>query len=162
MKKRNEKNITLKKYIYSVLILVGVILLLLYIFSWYNVKKEEKLIKSYLISSKTIESKINNLNDLEQSLKEAPLSYFVLVSYTGNEEVYNIEKRLKRIIDKYKINDIVYYVDATNNLNNMEYLDELNKLFNTKEIDNIPVLIYFEEGKVKDVVNSITNENVTR
>jgi hypothetical protein len=162
MKKRKEKKIELKNYIYSILILAGGILLVIYIFSWYNVKKEEKLMNSYLISSKTIESKINNLNDLEQTIKEAPLSYFVLVSYTGNEDVYNMEKKLKRIIDKYKINDIIYYVDASNNINSKEYLDELGKLFNIKEVTKIPVLIYIEEGKVKDVTSILTVDNIKK
>ena len=157
--KRFKRRIPVKNYIYSILILVGVILLILYLFSWYNVKKEEKLMKSYLISSKTIESKIDNLNDLEQTLSEAPLSYFVVFSYTGNEEGYNMERNLKRVIDKYRLNDSIYYVDASKNLNNQEYIDNLNKLFKTKNVKNIPVIIYVEEGKTKEVLNSITSDS---
>ena len=160
MKKNvNEKKIPFKNYIYAVLILVFSILIVLYIFSWYNVKKEEKLMNSYLITSKTIESKIKDLNTLEQVISEAPLSYFVLVSFTGNEEVYNLEKSIKRYIDKYKLNDSFYYVDASNNKNNSEYLNKLNKIFNTNKINNIPVLIYIDEGNVKEIINDLKIES---
>lgn len=160
MKTFKKRSIPLKNYIYSALILIGIILLIMYIFSWYQVKKEEKILNSYLINSKTIEFKIDNLSDLEQSLSEAPLSYFVLVSYTGDENTYNIEKKLKRIIDKYKLNDIFYYVDATKSKDNGEYIDNLSKIFNTKDIKFVPVLIYVEEGKTKEVLNDITVDSV--
>ncbi len=157
--KKFKRRIPIKNYIYSIIILVGVILLILYIFSWYNVKKEEKLMKSYLISSKTIESKIDNLQDLEQTLSEAPLSYFVIFSYTGNEDVYNMERSLKRVIDRYKLNDSIYYVDASKNLNNKEYINNLNKMFKTKNVKYLPVIIYVEEGKAKEVLNNITSDS---
>ena len=154
-----KKNITLKNYVYTILLFAGIILLILYIFSWYNVKKEERLMNSYLVSSKTIEFKINDLKDLDSILTEAPSTYFVLVSYTNDEKMYNLEKLLKRTIDKYKLNDIFYYIDSSNNKDDINYINDLNKSFKLNNIESIPTLIYIEDNKIKEVINNITNDD---
>ena len=86
-----EKNIPSKNYIYALLILIGGIVLALYIFEWINVKTEEKLMTSYLISSNTINSSIEDFNSLSQILKETSSSYFIYFGYTGDEDVYEFE-----------------------------------------------------------------------
>lgn len=154
-KKENRKIIPLKNYFYSIIILIGIVLLTLYIFSWYKVKKEERLMNSYLLTSKTIESKIDSLEVLEQSLSEAPSSYFVLITYREDENTYNLEKNLKRIIDRYKLNDLFYYVDVTNNKDNEDYKNKLNKIFKVDNINNYPVILYIEDGKTKEVLNDL-------
>lgn len=152
-KKRRKNNI--KNYIYTILLIGGSILIMLYIFSWYNVKKEEKYMKSYLLSTKTIESKVDDLETLKAAISESPLSYFIYISYTGSEDIYNLERSLKRTIDKYKINDIFYYVDLTKECNNKEasYVKDINEMFKV-DIENIPLIIYVNEGKVKQVISS--------
>ncbi|MBE6156808.1 MAG: hypothetical protein E7161_03585 [Firmicutes bacterium] len=144
-----DKYISPKNYLYAILILLGGIILTLYIFEWYQVKKEEKLMTSYLISSKTIESSIEDLNSLNQIRQEAPSSYFIYISYTGDEEIYNLEKDFKRVIDKYKLNDMFYYVDLTKLKNNNEnYLNEIKNSLGIKDLKKIPALIYVHEGKI--------------
>lgn len=158
--KKSKNYINPKNYLYAVLILVGGILLALYIFEWYNVKKEEKLMTSYLISSNTIESSITDLDSLSQIIQEAPSSYFIYLSYTGEENIYNLEKNLKRVIDKYKINDIFYYVDLTQiKEKNLDYLEIINKELNIKNIEKIPSIIYVKDGVVKnsDILTSDNN-----
>ena len=102
---QKSKKINPQNYLYALLVLVGGIIITLYIFEWINVKKEEKLMTSYLISSKTIDSTISDFDSLNQIRQEAPSSYFIYLSYTGNEDIYNFEKELKRVIDKYDLNN---------------------------------------------------------
>lgn len=147
---KNDKYISPKNYIYAFLILVGGIVLTLYIFEWYQVKQEEKLMTSYLISSNTIESNITDIESLEQITQEAPSSYFIYIGYTGDEDVYNLEKELKRVIDKYKLNDEFYYLDITDLKNkNQDYLKEINSKLDVN-LENIPAIIYVKEGKILD------------
>jgi len=148
---KSSNYVSPKNYLYAFLILVGGIILTLYIFEWYQVKKEEKLMTSYLISSKTIESSIEDLDSLNQIRQEAPTSYFIYISYTGDENVYDFEKELKRVIDKYKLNDIFYYVDLTSDKqNNEDYLEKIKNKLDLKDLKNIPVIIYVHEGKILD------------
>ena len=63
------------------LTLVGGILLVLYFFEWYQVKQEEKLINSYLITSNTIESNVKDIDALNQIRQEAASDYFIYLGY---------------------------------------------------------------------------------
>jgi DNA integrity scanning protein DisA with diadenylate cyclase activity len=146
VKKKEEKQYPLKNYIYAVLILIGGILLTLGLFKLYNIKKEEKLSNSYLLSSNTINISIDDLDTLDQIVLEAPSSYFVYISYTGSEQIYRLEKELKKIIDKYKINDIFYYVNVNNYENNKEYLDKIKIAFGVEKLDKIPAIVYIDEN----------------
>lgn len=155
-----ERYIEPKNYLYAFIILIGGILLILYIFEWYNVKKEEKFMSSYLITSNTINLKITGLETLHQIRQEAPSSYFVYLSYTGDEDVYNLEKGLKRVIDKYKLNDMFYYVDLTDlKENNKDYLKIIGSNLEINTLKNIPAIIYVNNGEIleKNILDGINN-----
>lgn len=146
-----EKNIPSKNYIYALLILIGGIVLALYIFEWINVKNEEKLMTSYLISSNTINSSIEDFNSLNQILKETSSSYFIYFGYTGDEDVYEFEKELKRVIDNYKLSDNFYYFDLTKvKEENTNYLNNIKNTLNIKSIEKVPAIIYVHKGKIVD------------
>ena len=149
-KKRSvkEEKIDPKNYIYALLAFVGIILLVLYFFKWYQVKEEEKLMNSYLITTSTIASSVNDLNSLSQIIQEAPDSYFIFLGYTKDEEVYNLEKELKKVIDKYNLNDIFYYVDLTQN--DANYLESIKKTLNINTLTNVPAIIYVHNGEIKE------------
>ena len=146
---KNNK-IPSKNYVYALLILIGGIILALYIFEWINVKKEEKLMNSYLISSNTINSSIKDFDSLSQILKETSTSYFIYFGYREDEEVYNFEKELKRVIDNYNLSDNFYYMDLTEiKKNNENYLNEIKTRLNIKEIERVPAIIYVHKGKIE-------------
>ena len=159
-KKEEKTTINPRNYLYALLILVGGILLALYISKWYAVKKEEKLMTSYLITSNTIQNS-NDLNSFSQLIQEMPSSYFVYISYTGNEEVYNLEKNLKMVIDKYNLNDIFYYVDVTNLTGKENYLEEIKSSLKLPRLKNVPAIIYVDEGKVleSNILDGIKDTN---
>lgn len=159
---KSDRYVNPKNYLYALLILVGGILLVLYIFEWYQVKKEEKLMNSYLITSKTINSKIDDLSSLEQIRQETPSSYFIFLSYTGDEEVYNLEKNLKRVIDKYKLNDMFYYVDVTNLMEQETYLDNIENSLDIQELVRTPAIVYVHEGKIleSNILDGVGNTSL--
>ena len=146
---KQEKRISSKNYLYAFLILVGGIILTLYIFEWMNVKKEEKLMTSYLISSNTIDSSIEDLDSFNQVRQESPNSYFIYLSYTGDEEVYNFEKILKRNIDNYNLRDNLYYIDLTKLMkDNENYIEIVKTKLGIKEIEKVPAIIYVHNGEI--------------
>lgn len=154
----NEKKIGLKNYLLAVVIFIGGIGLTLLIFHLYNIKKEERLMISYLISSNTIESSISDLKSLNLIKQEAPSSYFVYLSYTQDEEIYNFERDLKKLIDKYKLNDIFYYVDLTDyKEKNDEYMNVVKDSLDTDNLKAIPAIVYIQDGKVVDVLDGVKN-----
>lgn len=152
-KKKNTNNyFPIKNYIYGALIIVAIIGLVWYALSWYNVKQQEKLMTSYLISSNTLTSEIQDLNEIVQVLKESPSEYFVYISYNNDENIYRLEKKLKKIIDNYGLKDSFYYINITQEKNDKDIYTRLNDAFNTNTITNVPCILYFKNNILEQTI----------
>ena len=152
------------KHIFSqknILIIVCIVLaLILVIFYGYRVnklKETDTLSKSYLLDSGTVSLEIKNLDEVNQILAESRTEYFVLISYTGNKDTYKLENGLKRILDKYKLNDSFYYLNVKSIMDEDNYLNRLNNAFNTDKIKKVPTILYYRNGKIVDVVTRNDN-----
>lgn len=145
---------TFKNYAY----LIGTILLFAlicwYFISWYNVKQEEKLQNSFLISSNTITYELASVDEAPLVLQEAPNEYFIYISYTGDESIYKLEKNLKKVIDNYVLKDEFYYLNVSENIEDDDLFKKLNKTFKTDKIDSLPCILYYKEGKLIKNIDS--------
>lgn len=161
-KKSKKNNINFKKIFYFILGFLLIIFLIWYIISWKNVKQEEKLMNSYLITSNTLSVEIKDLSETIQVLKESPSEYFVYISYTNDEKVFNFEKKLKKLIDNYNLKDEFYFVNVTNIKDDENFYSEINDTFNTKLINNIPCILHFKNNELKKVIyNKDLNKTYT-
>ena len=155
MKKENkavEKKINSKNYVVVAVIFLILILGSLYLYKWYDVYTEEQVSTSYLMKTKTLVYEVKDLSEIEAVFSETPNEYFVYVSYTGSEDVYNLEEELKPIIEEYKLKDYIYYINVTDMMKKDNYLDELNKALGLEEnkITQVPTIIFFKDGVVED------------
>lgn len=145
----------------NIFIIIGIILLLALVIAYvYKVDKNKKLetySTSYLVSTGTVSLEIKNIEEVNQVLAESPTEYFVLITYTDNEDTYKLETGLKTIIDKYKLSDSFYYFNAKDMLNEDNYITRLNNAFNTDKIEKIPVILYYKDGKIIDTVKRHDN-----
>lgn len=161
-KKSKKNNINFKKIFYFILGFLLIIFLIWYIISWKNVKQEEKLMNSYLITSNTLSVEIKDLSETVQVLKESPSEYFVYISYTNDEKIFNFEKKLKKLIDNYNLKDEFYFVNVTNIKDDENFYSEINNTFNTKLINNIPCILHFKNNELKKVIyNKDLNKTYT-
>ncbi len=161
-KKSKKNNIDFKKIFYFIIGFLLIIFLVWYIISWKNVKQEEKLMNSYLITSNTLSVEIKDLSETVQVLKESPSEYFVYISYTNDEKVFNFEKKLKKLIDNYNLKDEFYFVNVTNIKDDENFYTEINNTFNTKLINNIPCILHFKNNELKKVIyNKDLNKTYT-
>ena len=140
----------------NIYIIIGIVIVLavvgFYFFRLQQARNEEKLNSSYLISSGTVSLEIKNLDEVSQILLESPTEYFVLITYTGNEDTYNLEEGIKTIIDDYKLSDSFYYLNIESIMDSDNYLTRLNSAFNTDKITTIPIILYFKDGELIDTV----------
>ncbi len=151
VKRENEMIVSPKNYLYAFIIFVVIIALVVYLFAWYQIKRQEKLMTSYLLTTNTVMSSINDLNALNQIMQDAPTSYFIYIGYANSEEVYDLEVELKKVIDKYKLNDIFYYLDVTDLKENDEnYINKIKQSLNINNLDNVPAIIYVTNGEIKE------------
>lgn len=158
-KKKKLKYIPPKNYIMAALLIAVSIFLVFYFFEWYKVKQVEKYGTSYLIESNTINLEIKSIEEIPVVFLEAPTDYFVFINYLNNDATYKLEKELKKIIDDYNLKDIFYYMNVTNlKEKNENYISDLNTAFETNnKIKNVPVLLYYKNGKLTEVVSSTEN-----
>ncbi len=154
-----KKNIPFKNYIISALLFLGVIFLFIYAFSWYQIKEQEKLLESYLIKTNTINYIFTDLKELNTALVEAPDNYFLFTGYTNDALMQKTEKKMKTIIDSHNLNDQIYYLDITNNLDDEEFLKSFNKSFDI-DIISFPVILYFKDDLVVEVIESNDNDEL--
>ena len=143
----------------NIYIIVGVIVALVifgfYVFQIQEKRNEEKLSNSYLISSGAINLEIKNLDEVNQILAEAPSEYFILITYTGDEDTYELEEGIKTIIDDYKLSDAFYYLNVESIMDGDNYLTRLNNAFNTSEITTVPIILYYRDGVLVDTVTRV-------
>lgn len=143
----------------NIYIIVGVIVALVifgfYVFQIQEKRNEERLSNSYLISSGAINLEIKNLDEVNQILAEAPSEYFILITYTGNEDTYELEEGIKTIIDDYKLSDAFYYLNVESIMDGDNYLTRLNNAFNTSEITTVPIILYYRDGVLVDTVTRV-------
>lgn len=156
--KENERFIPIKNYIIAIGLVVAAVLLTLYGFAWYNVLKEGRVSQSYLVKEKVISNEIQSLDEVEAIFAEVPDEYFIYISYTGSEEIYDMEKDLKKVINQYELNDLFYYLNVTSIKDKENYIDDLNKSLNLdQEVKKVPTIVYVKEGKVVDIIERNDN-----
>ena len=154
-----KNTIPFKNYLLTFLACFLTIFLVFIIFFSLKTIQNKQIQTSYLISSKTITKEIKDFTSEKNSL---PNEYFLFISYRNDKNVYKLEKDLKPIIDKYKLNDLFYYYDITNLKEDTNYLSTLNNTLNLTEIKNIPTIIYVKDNKVlKDaIINREDNQMI--
>ena len=162
--KKNEKFIPVKNYILAAIIVVVIIGLTWYGFAWYNVLKENKVSTSYLVKEKYISNEIADLNEIGDIFTEAPDSYFVYISYTGDEQVYNMEKSIKDLIKEYNLSEQIYYLNVTSIKNEENYLDKINESLNLtdRKVVKVPSILYFYEGKLIEMTDTKSDGLMTK
>jgi len=146
----NSRKIPAQNYIIAAVIVALVIGLTFYIFQWINVVKEDKLATSYLVSTNTIVYEIKSLEEVNSVFVEMPSEYFVYISNNNDEQIYELEKDLKKIIDDYGLKDYFYYINITNMKEKSDYIKEIENALAIKEgtIKRIPTIIMFRDGEI--------------
>lgn len=144
--KKKDRVVPKKNYLY---LLVMIILVVIITFSIFNINKkynERKLEQSYF------EGYLNEIstNELNTILTEPSSELFILVTETNNENVYNFEIELKKIIKKNDLRDNFIYLDYTDEKDN---IDELNKILKS-DIKTIPAIVYLKNGEVMKTIDS--------
>ena len=64
-----------------------------------------------------------------------------------------MEKDLKKVINKYELNDKFYYLNVSDIKEKKNYIDKINKSLKLEEeIKQVPTIVYIREGKVVDII----------
>ena len=146
-----EKKIPTKNYVIVAVVSITIIIVLLVARSMYLNYRYISVKTGAFYNSGISELNSDGINYALSETNEAVL----YVSFTGNREVYNMEKRLIKEINKMKLNDKVIYWNIKDYSGN-EAVEILRKQFPeiSDQINALPLLIYIKDGKGKEAMSS--------
>ena len=148
-----KKKVSLKNYILVSLIICSTIFLTLGSCKLYNLYLTQKYETSYLLKNKIITQKLNDIEKLKDIIGNEKT--FILISKINDEDIYDLEKDLKDIINHYNLKNNFYYLDGTNfTVNDLKEINEILNLKN-KEIKKLPTIIYID----KELTDAIIRED---
>ena len=155
------RNQTAKKYFIGLCIILAIIFLALYFYKWNSVLEQEKYYNSYLIETNTISLEMNDIDEISSVLSETPSYYFLYISYTNDEDVYNLEEDLKPLIDEYQLQNNFYFLNVTDFKDtNKDYKDDIAKELgiDASIISDVPIILYFKDGELATTEGIFTAE----
>ena len=145
VKKENLREVPIKNYIYLFVILLGSILVLIYMYTWYETYNQNKLNTSIMNQYLTV----INYNELDNYISENQ-NAVIYVSVLGNEDINRFEKKFKNTIVDNNLKNNILYLDLSNENRSIA----TNKL----NIDNnFPYLVVYTNGKITDTYSIVEN-----
>ncbi len=147
-----DKKIPTRNYFIVLVVSVLVIITCLYLRTFYLTYRSNKLNTSVFSSQKI---KQINTKDVNFALTETG-DVLLYVSYTGDSEIYNNEKKMYDILEKKELLDDIIYWNVSDYGGSTDYISTLKKQFSNikDEITNAPLLIYIKDGKAVEAMSS--------
>lgn len=94
---------------------------------------------------------MNDIKEISSVLSETPSYYFLYISYTSSEDVYNLETELKPLIDEYQLQNNFYFLNVTDfKDNNSDYKKDIALALGIDQniISKVPIILYFKDGEL--------------
>lgn len=137
------------------LILFGIgVLVVCACFAFYNIYN---IMHDNIISESPLANKSITIEDLNDASLDMGADTFFIISYKKDEAVFNNEKKIKKLLNKYNLMDNVLYLDASDLMLEDDFLDTINnslKLKDTKRIQKIPAVIFYDDGEPAMIIDS--------
>lgn len=146
-----KKKILLRNYLIVAVMIVAVIGLGFLITNINKNYQNNKIKTSPLIKI----VKKHDYSELNTIINTNDKNEFIYFSYTNDKDVYELDQKIKKIIENNKLKDQFIYFDLSKQ-NNIALINELNTILNltNDEIISLPCLVYFRDNKLMDVISS--------
>ena len=149
-KKEKTREIPPKNYLYLAITLLASILVLFYIYKWYETYKESKLNTGIMNDYLTV----IHYNELENYITENK-DAIIYVSILGNEQIQKFETSFKNTITDNELRNTLLYLDITN--------EDLITVSSRLEIDNnLPYIVVYTNGEITDTYSIAENNYNTK
>lgn len=150
MKRDNLRNVPFKNYIYLGLIFLITILVLYYIYLWYQTYREDVLSKGIINEYLTV----INYNELDSYIAENG-DAVIYVSKLGDDQINKFESKFRNTVVDNNLRNHILYMDVTN--------EDISSVSKKLEIDsNLPYLVVYTDGEVTSKYSIVKNEYSTK
>ena len=143
-----------KNYMIVLIVSILVIAFALYVRAIYLKNKDNIRDKSIFERENSVVSSIN-IDDLEFVVSESN-DIVLYISYNGNQDIKNMERKLYREIVRNDYVDKVLYLNINELKEDNKYISKLKeKMPNIKgDISDAPIMVYIKDGEAIEAVNS--------
>jgi len=143
-----------KNYMIVLIVSILVIAFALYVRAIYLKNKDNIRDKSIFERENSVVSSIN-IDDLEFVVSESN-DIVLYISYNGNQDIKNMERKLYRDIVRNDYVDKVLYLNVSELKEDNKYISKLKeKMPNIKgDISDAPIMVYIKDGEAIEAVNS--------
>jgi len=150
--KKELREIPKKNYFIVLVVSILVVILTLYVRSFY-INYTSLNVDSSIFVSKSINQ--INFEDIDYAVNETSDSV-IFISYNGRKDIANMERKLYREIEKRNLNDRIIYLNVTEYLENNKYVEMLRDKYPALSVDinKAPMFIFVKDGECVDVVDS--------
>lgn len=149
--KKNDSNMT--GYIKLGFIFAVTVFLVLLLRTWYLNKVNYEL--SVPIIKETLTQEINS-NEIYNYIRENENS-IIYMGVVTDQDCRDFEATLNVIIRDRYLENTITYLKLTEDENIQKFIKEFNKFYDAN-LKKYPAIIVFEDGKVKDILESNKNE----
>lgn len=154
----NERVVPKKNYFMLFIMIVLVIAVTFAIVNIASAIKNKKINNGY-INKYVSELQYDELNNY---LVEPASNTYIYLTYTGDKNVYNLETKLKKLINNYELQSNFIYVNLTEEMKKDNFIEKLNKNVNAEgQITKLPVILYYKDGTLTEILegqNGLFNE----
>lgn len=155
MKKKKDINKEISNYVKVCFVFLAVIVLVLFLRKWYLNSQELELNTPVLEDVVTHQIKSNEIynfiNDNDTAL--------IYMCVANDENCRKLEKGMKKLISKNSLEDIIVYLNLSDNTNVSKFYSELvNKYDYNSELKEYPTFLYFENSKIN---KSLSGKDIT-
>ena len=154
MKLKSDKlfrKVSKKNYYIVLLVSILIIILTLYIRSFYLNYKNNQSNNGIFYDKSIIQVHVSDINFKLNETSEAIL----YIANSNSSRVRKMERKLFNYIESKKLNDMIIYWDVSK-INEKEYLKVLTEKFPnlSNSIGDTPMIIYIKDGNAVEVINS--------
>jgi len=161
MKKKNDSKKIISNYVKVFFVFLAVIVLVLFLRKWYLNSQELEMNTPVLEGVVTHQIKSNEIynfiNDNDTAL--------IYMCVANDNNCRNLEKDMKKLISNNSLEDVIVYLNLSDNTDISKFYSELVNNYNyDKELKEYPTFLYFENSKInkslsgKDIsVNDVEN-----
>lgn len=145
------RDIPKKNYFILLIMMLLVITITIALMNIYNNRiKKTSIMYNYLSEIKE--------NDLDAYLIENPN---IIIYMADKYDLSNsqIEKKLKKQMIKNNINDYFVFLNLNDNIN---FINQLNEKYQGNIVKKLPVVVVFEDGKIKESFNDLNDTSITK
>ena len=95
-------------------------------------------------------------NELASILTEMNSDTLLYISYVNDKDVYNLEKKIRKVLKNNELEDNFFFVDATNYINDSKIVTNLTSTLNIASNESVvlPAIVYFKNNIPMDYIDS--------